>query len=153
MLIAEAAVALSTLELPQDRRAAVNPAPIAAQPPPFLALLCLKSPIQRLESLIIRATIGLPCLNSPRNDCRGEITQGSNRPLLPARHSGRGCRPQRQSQAQAQAEQSTHARKQGNAGTSPTPILHGYKLCTRLCAKFMTVTFFRETELIRLPMG
>ncbi|RWW36521.1 hypothetical protein BHE74_00058449, partial [Ensete ventricosum] len=36
--IAEAAVALSTLELPQDRRATVNPAPIAAQPPPFLAL-------------------------------------------------------------------------------------------------------------------
>ncbi|RZS27418.1 hypothetical protein BHM03_00060870, partial [Ensete ventricosum] len=31
-------VALSTLELPQDRRAAVSPAPIAAQPPPFLAL-------------------------------------------------------------------------------------------------------------------
>ncbi|RZR97263.1 hypothetical protein BHM03_00026406, partial [Ensete ventricosum] len=31
-------VALSTLELPQDRSAAVNPAPIAAQPPPFLAL-------------------------------------------------------------------------------------------------------------------
>ncbi|RZS25478.1 hypothetical protein BHM03_00058682, partial [Ensete ventricosum] len=36
--IAEAAVALSTLELTQDRRAAVNPAPIATQPPPFLAL-------------------------------------------------------------------------------------------------------------------
>ncbi|RWW39531.1 hypothetical protein BHE74_00055126 [Ensete ventricosum] len=36
--IAEAVVALSTLELPHDRRAAVNPAPFAAQPPSFLAL-------------------------------------------------------------------------------------------------------------------
>ncbi|RRT38653.1 hypothetical protein B296_00052107 [Ensete ventricosum] len=36
--IAEAAVALSTLELPQDRRATVNPALIATQLPPFLAL-------------------------------------------------------------------------------------------------------------------
>ncbi|RRT38227.1 hypothetical protein B296_00042775 [Ensete ventricosum] len=38
MPIAEAVVALSTLELPQDRRAAVNPGPIAVQPPPFLTL-------------------------------------------------------------------------------------------------------------------
>ncbi|RZS21135.1 hypothetical protein BHM03_00053728 [Ensete ventricosum] len=38
MPIAEATVALSMLELPQDRRAAVNPAPITVQPPPFLAL-------------------------------------------------------------------------------------------------------------------
>ncbi|RRT67238.1 hypothetical protein B296_00038112 [Ensete ventricosum] len=35
---AASAVALSMLELPRDRRATVNPAPIAAQPPPFLAL-------------------------------------------------------------------------------------------------------------------
>ncbi|RZS19236.1 hypothetical protein BHM03_00051613 [Ensete ventricosum] len=32
----------------------------------------------------------------------------------------RGCRPQRRSQAQAQAEQSTHARTQENAGPIPT---------------------------------
>ncbi|RRT31369.1 hypothetical protein B296_00054175, partial [Ensete ventricosum] len=31
-------VTLSTLEVPQDRRAAVNPATIAAQPPPFITL-------------------------------------------------------------------------------------------------------------------
>ncbi|RWV78920.1 hypothetical protein BHE74_00031790 [Ensete ventricosum] len=36
--IAEAVITLSTLELPWDRRAAVNPTPIVAQPPPFLAL-------------------------------------------------------------------------------------------------------------------
>ncbi|RWW52395.1 hypothetical protein BHE74_00041189, partial [Ensete ventricosum] len=36
--IAEAAVALSTPDLSQDRKAAVNLAPITVQPPPFLAL-------------------------------------------------------------------------------------------------------------------
>ncbi|RWW67520.1 hypothetical protein BHE74_00025042 [Ensete ventricosum] len=79
----------ATLPTLRSQPVAVNPAPIAAQPPPFLALLCLKSPIQRLELLIVRATVGLPRLNSLQNDRRGEITQGSNRPLLPARRSVR----------------------------------------------------------------
>ncbi|RRT52959.1 hypothetical protein B296_00044487, partial [Ensete ventricosum] len=86
----------------------VNPAPIAAQPPPFLALevipaprgeeaaalLRLKSRIAEaiavlpcLESPIAEVTIVLPCLNLPQNDHRGEITQGSNRPPLPAHRS------------------------------------------------------------------
>ncbi|RRT53248.1 hypothetical protein B296_00047234, partial [Ensete ventricosum] len=53
------------------------------------ALPHLKSSIPRLESLIVGATTGLPRLNSPWNDCRGEIAQGRNRPPLPAHHSVR----------------------------------------------------------------
>ncbi|RWW66812.1 hypothetical protein BHE74_00025788, partial [Ensete ventricosum] len=60
------------------------------------ALPRLKSPtaeaiaiLPRLESLIAEATAVLPCLNSPQNDCRREIAQGSNRPPLPACRSVR----------------------------------------------------------------
>ncbi|RRT37833.1 hypothetical protein B296_00022633 [Ensete ventricosum] len=103
--IAEVAVALSTPDLPQDRTEPITnrnasttvsrprgrPAPRGEE---AAALPCLKSPIgeaivilPRLETSIAEATVVLPRRNSPQNDRRGEITQGSNRPPLPARRS------------------------------------------------------------------
>ncbi|RRT33251.1 hypothetical protein B296_00056246, partial [Ensete ventricosum] len=70
--------------------ATVNPAPIATQPPPFLVLesvprLGEKSRRPSMPEIAdsLPGIAGLPRLNSPRSDHRGEIAQGSNRPPLP----------------------------------------------------------------------
>ncbi|RRT31418.1 hypothetical protein B296_00055925 [Ensete ventricosum] len=128
--IAEPTVALSTLELPQDCRATVNQALIAAQPPSFLAL----ESIPRLGEKSRRPSTpeiadSRPGIADRRSDCRPSTRHGAiveekspngaialRCPLFGKR---RGCRPQRRCQAQAQVEQSTHACTQGKAGPFP----------------------------------
>ncbi|RRT31890.1 hypothetical protein B296_00058052, partial [Ensete ventricosum] len=72
----EAAVALSTLELPQDRRAAVNPAPIATQPPPFLALeSILRIGEKSRRPSTPEITDSRPVINDRRSDRRPSMLE------------------------------------------------------------------------------
>ncbi|RWW13485.1 hypothetical protein GW17_00022788 [Ensete ventricosum] len=95
-------VALSTLELPQDHRATVNLAPIAVQPPPFLAL----ESVPRLGEKSCRPSTpeiadSMPGIADRKSDCRPSILEFAAerslrrnrpreyRPSLPARRSVR----------------------------------------------------------------
>ncbi|RRT43795.1 hypothetical protein B296_00045339 [Ensete ventricosum] len=99
---AEVVVALSTLELSQDHRATVNLAPIAVQPPPFLAL----ESVPRLGEKSCRPSTpeiadSMPGIADRKSDCRPSILEFAAerslrrnrpreyRPSLPARRSVR----------------------------------------------------------------